>query len=223
MLPYIANRPLSLVRCPDGTGQPCFYQKHANHTLPPGIQSVDISDKKTGKPQPYISLSTPEALAGLAQMGVLEVHPWGSTISNIEHPDQIVFDLDPGADISWRTLADSASDVRKHLRKLGLESFLKTTGGKGLHVVVPIKAKYDWATVKQFAHAVALSMEQRRPELYLSKMSQSRAQRPHLHRLSSQPTRGHCHRSLLASRTRRCARRTPSKLVRPRTSRTPHL
>ncbi len=173
MLPYIANRPLSLVRCPDGTGQPCFYQKHANHTLPPGIQSVDISDKKTGKPQPYISLSTPEALAGLAQMGVLEVHPWGSTISNIEHPDQVVFDLDPGADISWRKLADSASDVRKHLTRLGLESFLKTTGGKGLHVVVPLNAKYDWATVKQFAHTFALSIEKRRPELYLSKMSKA--------------------------------------------------
>ena len=180
MLAYVANRPLSLVRCPDGTGRPCFYQKHANHALPPGVESVDIADKKTGKPQPYISLSTPEALAGLAQMGVLEVHPWGSTTSDIERPDQIVFDLDPGTDIAWRTLADSASDVRKHLRKLGLESFLKTTGGKGLHVVVPIKAKYDWPTVKQFAHAVALSMEQRRPELYLSKMTKA-ARKGHIY------------------------------------------
>ena len=173
MLPYIANRPLSLVRCPDGSGQPCFYQKHANHALPPGVESVDISDKKTGKAQPYITLSTPEALAGLAQMGVLEVHPWGSINADIDHPDQIVFDLDPGADIAWRKLADSASDVRKRLRKLGLESFLKTTGGKGLHVVVPIKAKYDWAAVKQFAHTFALSMEKRQPELYLSKMSKT--------------------------------------------------
>jgi bifunctional non-homologous end joining protein LigD len=173
MLRYVANRPLSLVRCPDGTGRPCFYQKHTNHTLPPGVESVDISDKKTGKSQPYITLSTPEALAGLAQLGVLEVHPWGSTISDIEHPDQVVFDLDPGADISWRKLADGASDVRKHLSRVGLKSFLKTTGGKGLHVVVPLNAKHDWATVKQFAHTFALSMEKRRPELYLSEMSKA--------------------------------------------------
>ncbi len=177
MLPYMADRPLSLVRCPDGSGQPCFYQKHANHRLPPGVESVDISDKKAGKAQPYITLSTPEALAGLAQVGVLEVHPWGSTISDIEHSDQIVFDLDPGADVTWRQLADSASDVRKHLRKLGLVSFLKTTGGKGLHIVIPIKPKYDWDTIKQFAHAFALGMEQRRPERYLSKMSKAARKR----------------------------------------------
>ena len=137
MLPYIANRPLSLVRCPEGSGHPCFFQKHVTGTLPPGVESVDVPDKKTGKKEPYITLSTPEALAGLAQMGVLEIHPWGSTNKNLERPDVIIFDLDPDAAISWRTLADSAADVRQQLKSLGLESFLKTTGGKGLHVVIP--------------------------------------------------------------------------------------
>ena len=173
MLPYIAGRPLSLVRCPEGTGHPCFFQKHVTGTLPPGVESVDVPDKKTGKIEPYITLSTPEALAGLAQMGVLEIHPWGSKNDNLEHPDFIIFDLDPDAAISWRTLADSAAEVRRQLKGLGLESFLKTTGGKGLHVVTPIKANLDWAAVKQFAHSFALAMEQQRPNLYLTKMSKA--------------------------------------------------
>jgi bifunctional non-homologous end joining protein LigD len=173
MLPYIAGRPLSLVRCPEGSGHPCFFQKHVTGTLPPGVQSVDVPDKKTGKFEPYITLSTPEALAGLAQMGVLEIHPWGSKNDNLERPDLIIFDLDPDTAISWRALADSAADVRRQLKSLGLESFLKTTGGKGLHVVIPIEPKTDWAAVKQFAHDFALAMEQQRPNLYLTKMSKA--------------------------------------------------
>lgn len=173
MLPYIANRPLSLVRCPEGTGHPCFFQKHANHGLPRGVESVNVPDKKTGKVEPYITLSAPEALAGLAQMGVLEIHPWSSTNQDLEHPDYIIFDLDPDTAISWRTLADSAAEVRQHLKKLGLESFLKTTGGKGLHIVIPIDANSDWARVKEFARSFALAMEQERPNLYLSKMSKA--------------------------------------------------
>ena len=173
MLPYVANRPLSLVRCPEGTGGPCFFQKHANSALPPGVESVSVPDKKTGKLEPYITLSSPAALAGLAQMGVLEVHPWGSTNRDLEHPDIIIFDLDPDTAISWRTLADSAADVRLQLKKLGLESFLKTTGGKGLHVVVPIDADRDWTSVKRFAQSFALAIEQQRPNLYLSKMSKA--------------------------------------------------
>ena len=173
MLPYIADRPVSLVRCPEGSGHPCFFQKHVTGSLPPGIESVDVRDKKTGKLEPYITLSTPEALAGLAQMGVLEIHPWGSTNKNLERPDIIIFDLDPDEAISWRTLSDSAADVRQQLKSLGLESFLKTTGGKGLHVVIPIDAKLDWPKIKQFAHDFALAMEQQRPKLYLTKMSKA--------------------------------------------------
>jgi bifunctional non-homologous end joining protein LigD len=173
MLPYIANRPVSLVRCPEGSGHPCFFQKHVTSSLPPDVESVDVPDKKTGKIEPYITLSTPVALAGLAQMGVLEIHPWGSKNNNLERPDLIIFDLDPDSAVSWRTLADSAAEVRRQLKSLGLESFLKTTGGKGLHVVIPIEAKLDWTAVKQFAHSFALAMEQQRPQLYLTKMSKA--------------------------------------------------
>jgi bifunctional non-homologous end joining protein LigD len=173
MLPHIANRPLSLVRCPDGSERPCFYQKHVNHMLPPGIGSVDIVDKKSGKPEPYITLATPEALAGLAQIGVLEVHPWGSRNDNLEHPDRIIIDLDPDTAIPWSTLTASAAEVRKQLKKIGLESFLKLTGGKGLHIVVPIRPERDWPTIKQFAHSFALQMEKAEPQLYLTKMTKS--------------------------------------------------
>ena len=173
MLPQIANRPLSLVRCPEGSTQPCFFQKHTSPTLPPGIETIQVPDKKTGKPEPYITLSTREALAGLAQMGVLELHPWGAQNNNLEHPDRIVIDLDPDESISWPTLASAAKETRTLLKKLGLESFLKSTGGKGLHVVVPIAPEHDWPTIKQFAHAVALKLEKQNPELYLTKMSKA--------------------------------------------------
>jgi bifunctional non-homologous end joining protein LigD len=173
MLPYIAGRPLSLVRCPDGSEKPCFYQKHVNHMLPPGIVAVDVPDKKTGKIEPYITLATPEALAGLAQIGVLEVHPWGSRNDDLEHPDRIIIDLDPDTSIPWPKLAESAIEIRKELKKVGLESWLKSTGGKGLHVVVPIAAEYDWNVIKQFAHAFVLQMEKRQPIRYLTKMSKA--------------------------------------------------
>jgi bifunctional non-homologous end joining protein LigD len=173
MLPHIESRPLSLVRCPEGSGKPCFFQKHVNHLLPSGIGAVDVPDKKTGKIEPYITLSTAEALAGLAQIGVLEVHPWGSRNDDLEHPDRIIIDLDPDPAISWARLAESAAEVRKQLKKLELESFLKSTGGKGLHVVVPIVPEYDWVVIKQFAHAFVLQMEKEQPALYLTKMSKA--------------------------------------------------
>jgi bifunctional non-homologous end joining protein LigD len=173
MLPHIANRPLSLVRCPEGAGKPCFYQKHVNHMLPPGVEGIDVPDKKTGIPEPYITLSTPEALAGLAQMGVLEVHPWGSCNDDLEHPDRMIFDLDPDEDLSWPTLCKAAAEVRQRLKKAGLVSFLKTTGGKGLHIVAPIVPGPGWQDVKEAAHKLVLSMERANPALYLTKMTKS--------------------------------------------------
>lgn len=173
MLPHIAGRPLSLVRCPEGVGKECFFQKHVSAMLPKEIETVEVPDKKTGKPEPYITLHTREALAGLAQMGVLEVHPWGSRNEDLEHPDRIIVDLDPDEALGWTTLTEAAGEVRKRLKKLGLESFLKTTGGKGLHVVLPIEPTLDWATVKEFAHRVVLAMEKERPALYLTKMTKS--------------------------------------------------
>jgi bifunctional non-homologous end joining protein LigD len=177
MLPHIVDRPLSLVRCPEGAGKPCFFQKHVNHTLPPGITGVDVPDKKTGVPEPYITITSanakPETLAGLAQMGVLEVHPWGSMNDDLEHPDRLIFDLDPDESLPWPTLCSAAAEVRKRLKSAGLESFLKTTGGKGLHIVAPINPKHDWPTIKDAAHNFVLAMERANPTLYLTKMTKS--------------------------------------------------
>jgi bifunctional non-homologous end joining protein LigD len=172
MLPHVADRPVSLVRCPEGSGSPCFFQKHVNHLLPTGIGSVDIADKN-GKVEPYITLNTAEALAGLAQIGVLEVHPWGSRNEDLERADRLIFDLDPDETLVWEMLAEAASDVRSRLKKIGLESFVKTTGGKGLHVVAPIQPKLEWPAIKEFAHSFVSTMEKANPALYLTKMTKS--------------------------------------------------
>lgn len=173
MLPYIADRPLTLVRCVDGSGKPCFYQKHKNQMLGAGFGSVDVVNRKTGAHEPYITLSTPEAIVQLAQIGVLEVHPWGSRNETLEQPDRIVIDLDPDVAIDWPTLAASAQEVRKRLNALRLKSFVKTTGGKGLHVVVPVLPEHEWPEVKQFTHDFVLAMEKDVPNLFLTKMSKS--------------------------------------------------
>jgi bifunctional non-homologous end joining protein LigD len=173
MLLHVADRPLSLVRCPNGCGKPCFFQKHVTGTLPKGVGSVMVADKKTGAPEPYITLDSREALAGLAQMGVLEVHPWGSKNSDLEHPDRIVFDLDPDEALRWQAVTEAAFDVRERLKRLGLESFVKTTGGKGLHVVLPIEPDHDWNVIKSFTHKFVLEMEKAAPSRYLSKMTKA--------------------------------------------------
>jgi bifunctional non-homologous end joining protein LigD len=173
MLPYIANRPLSLVRCPQGAGKPCFFQKHVNNYLPPGIKTIDIQDKTSSAPEPYITLDTAEALVSLAQMNVLEIHPWGSTNDDLEHPDRLIFDLDPDADLPWLTVAAAAAEVRQRLKNLGIESFLKLTGGKGLHIVAPIQPTLTWPELKTAAHNFVLSMERENPDLYLTKMTKS--------------------------------------------------
>jgi len=173
MLPHIAGRPLSLVRCPEGSGKPCFFQKHVNHMLPPGIGGVDVPNKKTGEKEVYITLDSAEALAGLAQMGVLEVHPWGSRNQDLEHPDRLIFDLDPDESLPWSAVTEAAAEVRARLKKIGLTSFLKTTGGKGLHVVIPVDPTLDWPAAKDFAHRFVMAMERQNPRLYLTKMTKA--------------------------------------------------
>jgi bifunctional non-homologous end joining protein LigD len=173
ILPHIADRPLSIVRCPSGTAAKCFFQKHVKPGLPKGIGSVEIVDRKSGKPEPYITLSDAAVIPELGQLNVLELHPWGAPAADFEHPDRIIFDLDPDTSIDWKTLAATAADVRARLKKLDLESFLKSTGGKGLHIVAPIQCEQDWPTVKEFAHQFVLAMEAEKPSLYITKMSKA--------------------------------------------------
>jgi bifunctional non-homologous end joining protein LigD len=174
LLPQIADRPLSIVRCPDGNSKPCFFQKHVGFGLPAGIKTVSIRNRKShDKKEDYLTVDSSEGLVGLAQMGVLEIHTWGSHNESLEHPDRVVFDLDPDAAIQWKTLAETAREFKRKLAKLGLVSFVKSTGGKGLHVVVPIRPDHEWPAIKQFAHGLALELERENPELYVTKMTKA--------------------------------------------------
>ncbi|HZZ37693.1 MAG TPA: DNA ligase D [Acidobacteriaceae bacterium] len=173
VLPHIADRPLSIVRCPEGSGKPCFFQKHIGMGVPKGIGSVPVVSKGGGAPEQYLTLSTVEGLVGLAQMGVLEIHPWGSRNETLEKPDRLVIDLDPDEKLAHDRLVKSAIEVRDLMKHLGLESFVKTTGGKGIHVVVPVAPDHDWPEFKEFAHNFVLMMERANPKLYLTRMTKA--------------------------------------------------
>jgi bifunctional non-homologous end joining protein LigD len=170
MLPHIAGRPLSVLRCPNGVGEPCFFQKHVSPGLPNGIGSISIANKKTSGKKDFLTLKTTEGLIGLAQLGVLEIHPWGSKNDSLERPDRIIFDLDPDEAIAWPVLAAAALDLRSQLKQFNFTSFLKGTGGKGLHVVLPIEPEHEWPIIKQFSRSLVQKMEKSNPGLYITNM-----------------------------------------------------
>jgi bifunctional non-homologous end joining protein LigD len=166
ILPHIKDRPLTIVRCPEGRTKQCFYQKHINEHVPPSVRRVEIA----GDPEPYGAVSSLEGILSLAQMGVLEFHIWGSHRDKIELPDYVVFDLDPDEGLAWERVVEAAYQMRDFLDGLGLRSFLKTTGGKGLHVVLPLTRKLDWDEVKAFTKAVTETVVAANPGRYTSKL-----------------------------------------------------
>ncbi|MEX2575043.1 MAG: DNA ligase D [Halofilum sp. (in: g-proteobacteria)] len=171
MLPQVAGRPLSLVRCPQGQPGQCFYQKHLQDGAPEAVSTVEIAEKdqRIG----YGVIDDAAGLVALAQMGVLEIHPWGARADQPERPDRLIFDLDPGEGVAWRSVIQAAREVGARLEELGLRSFVKSTGGKGLHVVAPLQRRQDWDRVKAFAGAVAHRLAAEAPERYLAKMSKA--------------------------------------------------
>ena len=171
MLPYVERRPLAIVRCPEGPGGPCFFQKHATKGQIPGIETAMIVE--SGGRHPYIVANTLEALVGLAQMNALELHVWGATVSALERPDTMVFDLDPDPALDWSKVVDAALLTRALLKELGLESLVKTTGGKGLHVVVPLSPRHSWREVKSFAQAVANHLAQTLPQQFTATVTKT--------------------------------------------------
>lgn len=173
LLPHIADRPISVVRCPDGMDKACFFQKHVGLGLPDGVHTISIPNRKGGEREDYLTVDSPDGLVGLAQMGVLEIHPWGSHNGSLQMPDRMVFDLDPDAAIEWKTLAGTALELRQKLRNAGLESFVKSTGGKGLHVVIPLHPDHEWPAVKEYAHRMVREMEREKPNLYVTKMTKA--------------------------------------------------
>lgn len=173
LLPEVARRPLSLLRCPDGAGGPCFFQKHHADALGDGVRAVALREQDGGEAD-YLYIEDVEGLLALVQMNTLELHPWGATIDNLEHPDRLVFDLDPGPGVGWKAVIAGARDVRARLRALGLESFARLSGGKGVHVVAPIRPGPGWDEAKGFCEAVAGAMAAQRPDRYVATASKAR-------------------------------------------------
>lgn len=174
MLPHLVHRPLSLVRCPEGMGKPCFYQKQPPLGLPETVKRVPIRFKEG--PSVGVYVEDLQGVVALIQFGVLEIHAWQARVDDIERPDRIVFDLDPGPDVPWSRVVEGALLLRDSLKELSLVSFVKTTGGKGLHVVVPIEARRPWSEIKEFSKAMAQALVVAEPNNYT--LSMSKAVRP---------------------------------------------
>jgi bifunctional non-homologous end joining protein LigD len=164
MMAHVDGRPLTLVRCGEGIAGGCFYMKHSKVWSPPALTRVKIREKtKIGE---YLVIESPEAIVSLVQMDILEIHTWNTRHQKVEYPDRIVLDLDPGPEIDWKTIVQSARVVRKLLQTLELESFVKTTGGRGLHVVVPLAPRHDWKACLDFSRAVAEALTRHDPDLF---------------------------------------------------------
>lgn len=174
VLPQLVRRPLSLVRCPQGRDDECFFQKHPRAAIPDSVPRLDIAEKR-GHAE-YLYIETAADLVALVQAGALEIHPWGSRIDALEHPDCLVFDLDPGPGVPWKAVLHIANTLRERLLSLGLESFVRTTGGKGLHLVVPLEPKADWDQAKAFAKAIAQHHANDDPKRLTANVSKTKRQ-----------------------------------------------
>jgi bifunctional non-homologous end joining protein LigD len=164
MFPHVKERPLTLVHCPDGLQAPCNYMRHRRAWGPSVLKRVSIKEKtKVGE---YLAVVNPEGIVALAQMGIVEVHTWNSTIGDVERPNRIVWDLDPGPRVAFADVIAGAIAVREMLATLGLETWVKTTGGRGIHVVAPLKPERLWDDCLAFAKAVAEALARSGPSLY---------------------------------------------------------
>jgi len=171
ILPHLRSRPAVLVRCPDGIGSECFYQKHVASWAPASLRRVRIREKaKTGE---YLVVEDRAGLVGLIQMGVLEIHTWNAQADGLERPDRVVFDLDPAPDVPWQAVVGAARRVRSGLEERGLRSFVKTTGGKGLHVVAPIRPGPSWAECIEFTRTVTDALVAETPDAFTATMAKS--------------------------------------------------
>jgi bifunctional non-homologous end joining protein LigD len=172
LLPELVRRPLSVVRCPDGIGE-CFFQKHHASKLGANVRAVPIREKDGGTAD-YFYVDDIEGVIDLVQMGVVELHPWGAHVDDVEHPDRLIFDLDPGEGVEWKALIAAARDIRARLSAMELESFVRLSGGKGLHVVLPIRPGADWTQAKAFCERFADAMVEQAPDRYVATASKAK-------------------------------------------------
>lgn len=171
ILPHVEGRPLSVVRCPRGNDATCFYQKHTTEALPDAVQEVMVKEKHAERG--YIAVSDIRGIVALVQMGALELHCWGSRAEDLERPDRLVFDLDPGEGVGWSPVVEAARHVRDLLDEVGLTSFVRTTGGKGAHVVAPLSGPVTWDSLETFSSSVAAELTDAHPDRYAAKASRS--------------------------------------------------
>ena len=170
MLPWVANRPISLVRCPQGRGKKCFFQKHDAGSFGDHVHKVPIREKD-GSTEDYLYVEDADGLVACVQMGTIEFHGWGSSVAALERPDRMVFDLDPDEALDFADTKRAAEFIRDRLADLGLASFPLLSGGKGVHVVVPLKPEAEWPAVKDFAHRFAEALAQAEPERFVANMA----------------------------------------------------
>jgi DNA ligase D len=169
MLPHIIGRPVSLVRCPTGKPQDCFFQRHAFTGMPPSV-AVFESTNSEGETKTYLSVEDAKGYLALAQFGVVEFHTWGTHRQKLDRPDQIVFDLDPGEGISWREVVEAAVHIKGGLESLGLVPFAKTSGGKGIHITVPVTRKQNWKKLHQVSSAISTLLAASAPDTFTTTM-----------------------------------------------------
>jgi bifunctional non-homologous end joining protein LigD len=169
MLPHVAFRPVTMVRCPTGSEKKCFYQRHAASGVLPQLREIAVP----GFDEPYLYIEDVAGLVAMVQMGTLEIHPWGVRIEKPDRPDRIIFDLDPAEGLAFPDVVRAALEVRERLDAIGLRSFVKTTGGKGLHVVVPIEPVHAWPDAKAFAKRFSEAMAADSPERYLTRIGKA--------------------------------------------------
>ncbi len=172
MAPFVVSRPLALLRCPSGADAQCFFQKHAWKGHHRAILTLD--DPNDSSDEPILAIDGIDGLVGLVQAAVLEIHPWQATLDDLERPDQIVIDLDPGEGVEWTDVIDAAREVRARLADAALESFVKTTGGKGLHVVAPLKPAAGWEEVKAYTRELADRMASDSPDRFVATIAKAK-------------------------------------------------
>ncbi|MBC7841604.1 MAG: DNA ligase D [Gemmatimonadaceae bacterium] len=172
MLPHLGGRPLSLLRCPDGAHGHCFFQKHWTPTRGVSIPTRDVSEAD-GSSDPYAVIATADDLVALVQMNVIEIHAWGSRFPNVEKPDRLVLDLDPGPGVEWPAVCEAARRARDLLSGIGLTSWVKLSGGKGLHVTVPFTGRLSWDQLSLFSKLLATRLAAEDPSRYTVSMAKS--------------------------------------------------
>lgn len=168
MVPFLKGRPVTLVRSPEGVGKGVFYQRHPGEYFPDFIGEAKIKDE--GKTEIYITIDAEEDLIYLANQGVIEFHAWGSETKDQDRPDMVIWDLDPSPEVEWKWVVDAALAINETLTKLKLETFVKVSGSKGIHVYIPIEPKHDWDTVKQFSLEIAEFLVGQDPKHYTTEI-----------------------------------------------------